>query len=338
MVKTKLFSKKASILVVTLWVLVLLTLFLTGLASRLRPQLNFASKMKRRVKAHYLARGGVEKAIIELSNDQKVGSEYLGSSWANDPGIFKEVPLGDGYITLSYFFDQGQEEETTLYGVMDEKSKININKVPTSIIQSLLENIGQLDTETAINISNAIKDWKDLDQAVSLGGAENQYYKGLDEPYECKNKDFEHIEELLLVKDMTKEIFSKIKETITIYGNGKVNINTAGFSVLNGLGLDSSFAKRIIEFRKGPDGQIGTEDDILFTSTSQIIDMGNLTTAESTQFSSLSSKGVLGVSSDTFCINSLGSLKKGEKAGQRISCVVKRIQGEELEILSWEQN
>jgi general secretion pathway protein K len=336
--KTKLFFKKASILIVTLWILVLLTLFLTGLASRLRPQLSFASKMKKRAKTYYLARGGIEKAIVDLSNSEDVGAEYLGAPWANDPEIFKEASLGDGYITLSYIFDQGQKDETILYGIMDESSKININKVPVSVIQSLLENIGQLDTEVAMDIANAIKDWKDLDQAASPGGAENKYYEGLDQPYESKDGEFECIEELLLVKGMTDEIFEKIKETITIYGSGKVNINTAGFSVLYGLGLDPDFAKKIIEFRKGDDGQVGTEDDVLLTSASQINNIGVLTTAESTQFSSLSSKGVLGVSSDIFRINSKGLLKKGENAGQKISCVIKRKQGKDSEILHWNQN
>lgn len=338
MTKIKLSSKKASILIVTLWILVLLTLFLTGLASRLRPQLSFASKMKKRAKTYYLARGGIEKAIVDLGNVEDVGSEYLGAAWANDPENFKEAPLGDGYITLSYIFDQGQKDETILYGIMDESSKININKVPISVIQSLLENIGQLDTEVAMDIANAIKDWRDIDQSVSLGGAENKYYKGLDQPHESKGGDFERREELLLVKGMTDEIFEKIKEAITIYGNGKVNINTAGFSVLYGLGLDPDFAKKIIELRKGDDGQVGTEDDVLLTATSQINNIELLTTAESTQFSSLSSKGVLGVSSDIFRINSKGLLKKGENIGQKISCVVKREQGKDLEILDWDQN
>ena len=42
----------------------------------------------------------------------------------------------------------------------------------------------------------------------------------------------ESLDELLLVNGMTKDIFERIKDYVTVWGSGMVNINTAGREVL----------------------------------------------------------------------------------------------------------
>jgi len=78
----------------------------------------------------------------------------------------------------------------------------------------------------------------------------------------CKNAPFEILEELLLVKGMTREIFEKVKEDVTVFGEGKININTVGKRVLYGLGLEEDCAKKVLSYREGTDGEEGTEDPV----------------------------------------------------------------------------
>ena len=65
---------------------------------------------------------------------------------------------------------------------------------------------------------------------------------------------------------MTQEIFDKVSMHLTVYGNGKVNLNTAGKYVLRALGMSDTLADKVIQFRRGNDSQEATADDNIFES------------------------------------------------------------------------
>jgi general secretion pathway protein K len=330
--------KKSSVLVLILWILSLLVLFSIGIGQNVRAHLNFVSHLKKRVKNYYIAKGGVEKAIAVIELDQDLTTDNFKKDWANNSELFEKVALDGGYLILSYNVDNGDGQTQTLYGVEDESSKININKVSKEILRSVFERVGELGHEEAINVAASIKDWRDADHLVSLGGAENDYYHGLKESYQCSNSEFELVEELLFVKGVTPEVFSKIKDIVTVYSQGKININTVGARVLYALGLNKDFAQRIIEYRKGNDGKDGTEDDNLFQTVSDIRGMKALFTEESTQLNSLISKNLFTVATNTFRINSIGKTRKEEGGSKRsITCVLKRQEDKQPEILYWRE-
>ena len=61
-------------------------------------------------------------------------------------------------------------------------------------------------------------DWRDKDNLHRLNGAEDDYYLSLPQPYKCKNGDFTSIEELLLVRGVTPEIFyGGLKDMVAVY-------------------------------------------------------------------------------------------------------------------------
>jgi len=69
-----------------------------------------------------------------------------------------------------------------------------------------------------------------------------------------------------LIKGVTRKLFDKIKDKLTIYGSGAVNINTADSTILQYLGLSPQLVDKINRFRKGIDGKEKTEDDNIFKS------------------------------------------------------------------------
>ncbi|MFA6129365.1 MAG: general secretion pathway protein GspK [Candidatus Omnitrophota bacterium] len=331
---------RASILIITLWVLGFLTILVVNLGFMVRTQLQFADHLQDRLKMYYLARAGIERAVVELYKDENKSYDSFNEPWANKEEFFKDFAFGGGFITLKYQTGSlAAQENITLYGAMDESSKIDINSLPLDILTILLERIGQIETEEAIDIARAIVDWRDIDIAVLPGGAEDEYYQGLSSPYKCKNGKFQILEELLLVKGMTPEIFSRIKGIITVYGTEKVNINTASFDCLYALGLSSSLCERIIKFRQGSDEICGTGDDFIFKSPSDLMSVGSLFTDEATQINTLISRNMLTVRSDIFRINSLGILRneKGDRS-REIICVLKRQEEKAPKILYWHEN
>jgi len=336
-------NKTASVLILTLWIVSFLTVFVVSLGYNVSGQLHLASHIQGRLKAYYLANAGIELAKTRFGMDETPKYTCLNEEWSNNEEFFKEVPFGDGHITVSYqlngeVFDDELAQESAVYGLMDESSRININKAPLQIIKNLIERTGEVDTEEISDIANAILDWRDRDVIVSPGGAENEYYEGLEEPYPCKDGDFQVAQELLLVKGMTPGIFLKIADIITVYGEGKVNINTANQRTFCALGLSSDLADRVVEFRRGEDGIDGTEDDYVFNTVAEIRNIGPLFTEEAMEINSIVSLNALTVQSNVFRINSTGRIEKSSYSLQRsIVSVIEILQKEGPKTLYWHE-
>jgi type II secretory pathway component PulK len=137
--------------------------------------------------------------------------------------------------------------------------------------------------QEANDLIDNICDWIDLDKEPQpSGGAEDEYYKSLAEPYDCKNGPMDSPEEILLVKGMKPEwyygteAYEGIGKFITAgtsaMGKGKININTASKEVMMSLapGITEDIAKKIIEcrpFKKVGDVQTCLSDNgILYAS------------------------------------------------------------------------
>ncbi|MCX5687605.1 MAG: type II secretion system protein GspK [Candidatus Omnitrophica bacterium] len=332
-------TKNGSILILTVWVLSFLTIFAIGIGSVVSSQLNLASYFKDRLTMYYLAKAGIERAIVELIMDKSKTYDTLNEDLTNNESFFKEIPLDMGYFSVSYHLKDKAGVDEVFYGAEDETSKININYAPVGALTSLLKTIGEIDEGGATDIANAIIDWRDEDIAVSPRGAEDDYYKSLSLPYKCKNGKFQILEELLLVKGMTPELFSKIKDLITVYGEGKTNINTASFSIFLALGLSNDFAERMIKFRQASDEKDGTIDDNIFKSVEDMRNIGPLFTEESLALNRLISYDICTVKSDVFRITSSGVLKKdeGRELSRTITCVLRRKDEDRPKILYWHE-
>lgn len=300
-----------------------------AIGAYVRPQIDLARRLIRRAEGHYLAFAGVQRAMLEVYKDSLGSYDAANDSWGNNNPAFANVLLGKGSFSLVRGQDgsfPSSAQDTPGYGLSDEEGKININKASLATLKGLFEIAAGLFGQDAEDVAAAIVDWRDEDSEPQENGAEDGYYSTLSPAYPCKNADFQAREELLLVKGINREIFDKIKEVITLYGEGAVNINSADKVVLRSLGLDDALVEKVIAFRKGPDGSEGTDDDNVFTAAGEIValldDYAGLSSQESDALSAVISSGPLSVVSDNFrgwCVAKLA----GKTAG-RIEFVVNR--------------
>lgn len=229
----KFVGRRGSVLVMTVWVLFFLAALAVAVGGLVSSNIKVAASIKNRVKAYYLARAGVEKAIAETKSDSNAW-DSINELWGSSEDLFHDVSMTEnsGSYSVYYVYVSPSGGAVTNYGMYDEERKININKAPVLLLKAMLENIAQADSMTASDIAAAIVDWRDTDDVVLTGGAENSYYAALSEPYPCHNGDFQSLHELLLVKGINPVLFAKIKPYVTLFGTGKININTADLMVL----------------------------------------------------------------------------------------------------------
>jgi general secretion pathway protein K len=231
-------------------------------------QLNYSSRseiyegvnMRDAIKITYVAKSGFYGGQA-LLNEDKNGFDTLNEDWA-------EAELMSA--ASGTYFDEGYFR----LNIVDEAGRIQVNKLVNGNaynhgIEDLL--LGfltlpefDLDEQEAADIVDAIKDWIDEDDEVTGFGAENIYYRSLETPYSCKNGPMDCIDELLMVKGITEDLFygtdekPGISKYLTVYGEGKININTAPILVLKALSdeITDEMASDMDEFRRNEENDL----------------------------------------------------------------------------------
>ncbi len=277
------------VLIIALWSLFFLGALALAIAAYVRPQLELAGRIKDSTSVHFLAEAGVKRAMAQINNGTTSAVDTLKEFNPSAQFDFTSQGLSDGEFN---------------YELVDEERKININTAPYNVLEKLFEIIAQLDPQQAGDIAAAILDWRESGENPRKNGAKSNYYQTLSPSYPCKDGPFEVLEEVLLVKGMTPDIFKSIKDEITIYGAGSVNINTADKFVLETLGISDTLADKIINFRNGNDGVPATADDNIFTDAGNIVNTlksdQKLTQDDVNQLADIVAEGLLCIRSDNF--------------------------------------
>ncbi len=85
--------------------------------------------------------------------------------------------------------------------------RFDVNKLKAATWNTILTCCGVERESERSAIINSVLDWCDSDNAHHAQGAENDYYHHLKPEYNCKNAPIEVLEELLLVKGITAELY-----------------------------------------------------------------------------------------------------------------------------------
>jgi len=290
-------ERSGSVLIIVLWSVFFLASMGVAINYYIRPHISTAGRLTRMVKTRHLAEAGVRRAILEIRYDINTSYDALNEPWASETDRLKSVALGDGGFTVEF---------------IDEERKININKAPYSVLENVIADIGDVNSQDAADIASAIIDWRDEDDDPGEGGAEGGYYSVLKYDYPSKNGDFEILEELLLVKGMTREIFDTIKDSITVHGAGAVNINTASPEVLGALEMEGELVAKIMHFRYSSEGGTPGEDSVfedVGNISARLNEEEAMTGPENSRILKLVGDGLLSVGSDNFGGTSEGYLE-----------------------------
>lgn len=333
-----LYAEQGSVLIAVLWSLFFLSALAVAIYAHIASQLNLVGRLRDRLHAHYAAEAGVKRAALEIQTDETQDLDALNDPWSDNEEVFKDIPLGqEGFFSVRYEVPEVSDGEKYRYGFMDEERRININTASGAILQRLFEAAGEAASQEAKDIADSMLDWIDEDDEPRENGAEEGYYANVQKGYSCPNAGFEALEELLLVKGVTVEIFDKVKGYLTVYGSGLVNVNTAGMVVLQAMGMSEGLAEKILDFRRGNDDEEGTLDDNVFesaeTAAGALNASGGLSQEELNELSGIVNAGLIGVQSDYFRGESYG-WRAGGDFTKRILFVVDR-QGH---IKYWHEN
>jgi general secretion pathway protein K len=257
-------------LFLVLWVLALLTVIVGEFCHAMRTEVNITRNFKEETEARYFALAGINRAVLELVRNDRIAPKSADAEaeegvetaprWRVNAEL-PPVPYGTGQFTVA---------------LGNEIGKINLNLADASLLKILLNGFDLPEEDIAV-IVDSIQDWRDEDNAHRLNGAEDDYYRSLPEPYECRDGDFESVEELLLVRGVTREIFfGGLRDRVTVFRDDdkksqlkkirkkqaaqSINVNAAPPEVLLALPqMTEELVSKIMEYRKAKDFSTSSE-------------------------------------------------------------------------------
>lgn len=243
------------IVIVVLCMVMMLSVLLLGFHYEARASLRSVDHFHRSEQALHCARAGLHIAMASFQDSPDRHTNKLYSSLLSGEKTFT---VGEGQCSVTISDEAGK---LNLNLLKDKSGKLNRTAIDQVLrLFDLLNQ--QKDTQPKINygLVPAIIDWIDSDdQVITLPfiryesrGAESSYYDQLNPPYACKNGLLETTEELLLVKGVTPEIYDRVSDYVTVYGDDKININYASTLVLQSLSeeMDAALAQFIVDRRK----------------------------------------------------------------------------------------
>ena len=221
-------------LVIVLWAGVLLSVIAASFAFSMRVETRLAGNLVERAQAAAIADAGIRRGILALLANPR------DPRWATDGRLY-ELPLDDGRMLIRLHSENG---------------KIDLNGAPEGLIQGLLRSLaasGELpDSGRAESIAAAILDWRDPDNRVREGGAEDRNYKGSGLPFGARDGAFLSVAELNLVLGVDADAYARLAPLMTVYSWApQVDPMTAPRQVLLAVpGLDASMVDPFLAARE----------------------------------------------------------------------------------------
>jgi general secretion pathway protein K len=243
-------ARRGSALLAVLWLSAALAAIAFAMSVTVRGETDRTATAVDDLRSYYLASAGVEKGSMELL-------------WSASYGIEKR-PIPKGSAFIDYDFPSGVAHVE----IIPETAKLNVNKIPVAELVKLLMALG-VDPDRAVEIAEAIFDWR---SAGAAGSPLDSYYLSLTPSFQPPHASLEEIEELLLVRGVTPDIFygtwapapaaagpaagrlvwhAGLIDCLTVYGTDdpRVDVNTAEPAVMAAVGVEPAAIQAIVEHR-----------------------------------------------------------------------------------------
>jgi general secretion pathway protein K len=245
---------RGSALLTVLWLSAALAAIAFSLASTVRGESERTSTAVDGARSYYLATGAIQRAILHM---------LWGPSYMNPDGRSRFWTAGSPVMNFS--FATGE----TLVEVIPEAARLNVNAVTPEDLFRLLGNLG-VEPARARAIALAIVDWRNP-AAPNQFSVFDQYYLSLHPTFYARHASFEEIEELLLVRGMTSDIYygtyenvpqgperaprlvprGGLSDCLSVFGStAAVDVNTAAPAVLATIGVPPDLVAAIVARRR----------------------------------------------------------------------------------------
>jgi type II secretory pathway component PulK len=182
--------RRGSIFITALALSVVLAGLLLVFAQEMRTEVIAASNRVSSLQADEIEQGAEQWVLAQIETNSSTPTDITDAT-------AEQLQLGNGYFWV--LRPDPARRDVWGNGISDESGKVNPNSLNGRNLMLKLPGMNEI-------IADSLADWVDGDDNARTNGAETSYYMSLEEPYRAKNARLETVEEMLLVKGMTKDL------------------------------------------------------------------------------------------------------------------------------------
>ncbi|RMD84753.1 MAG: hypothetical protein D6815_03490 [Candidatus Dadabacteria bacterium] len=209
-------------LVLVLWTFAVLSVLAGEFARAMRQEAESTRTFKEGTIARYAAIGAINEGLLAVltyngrldeelepaATEAQAADEELGFEKNDLEPILRLLEGRGEWVRTEVAFADDEEPVTVELRATSEDGKVPLNspQLDETVLRRIVRNLGY-DEQTAAIVSDSILDWRDEDDFHRENGAEDDYYESLPRPYQAKDDRFDALEELLLVRGVTRDMF-----------------------------------------------------------------------------------------------------------------------------------
>ncbi|HPG66196.1 MAG TPA: general secretion pathway protein GspK [Candidatus Hydrogenedentes bacterium] len=245
-------------LLLALLFIVLITAIVVEYAYETQVEASLVSNDDAHFEAHVAAKSAVARALSALAGDLIEVEEYVGGNFDSELDLWAMPapmePINNALMRYTVVDEFGKLNLNALIRYDEEGNRV-VNELLVETLHYLFDLRAQY-YNLELNPTDAILDWLDADLDPEEEGAEADYYSALEIPYPCRNGRMDSIEELLLIRGVTPELYfglaneaqeeedvppeeqlMPLTDLLTVHGDpgGLINVNTAQPELLEAL-------------------------------------------------------------------------------------------------------
>lgn len=227
--------QRGSALLTVLWLSAALAAIAFSIATTVRGETERTSTEVDSLRCYYLASGSIDRALLHIQWGEKYFKQPM-------PVLRFTYPSGEAIVE-----------------VIPETARLSINRASPEDLRSVILAVGATPEQAGL-ITRGILDWRTAAPGDSFTEFDN-HYLSLKPSFRARHASFEEIEELLLVRGMTPELFHGryirnnqgqlmpivgLKECLSVYGGvGGFDVNTTAGALMRGIGVSPAAVAQI---------------------------------------------------------------------------------------------
>ena len=243
-------SQRGGALLAVLWLSAGLAAVALSISSNVRSETDRVSSSAEGLRAAYLATGALDRAILWMQWGN------AGASVTNPDGSPRFWRPGVPRLTMA--FPSGD----AVVEVIPEAAKLNINTASADDLYRVVFTVSG-DPDRSTLIAQGILDWRTPAPGPTVF---DQYYFTLGPTFRARHASFEEIEELLLVRGMSPELFygnyttgtdgrlyarGGLRDCLSVWGsNGPFDVNTSSPALMEAMGMPADMVTAVVARRQ----------------------------------------------------------------------------------------
>src|ERR1700733_2225851 len=241
--------RRGAALLLVLWLTAALSAIAFTLANSVRGEIERSSTDADGLKAYYLAEGAIDRLLVYIESGPAFVAPDGKPLFERGRTHVLMLKSPTGLVRAEY---------------IPENSKLSVNFAPPGELRRLLVALGA-DPARAQAIVAGIVDWREGTPGGSFSELD-QFYMSLTPSFRARHASLEEIEELLLVRGVTPDLFygsytrdadgrliphNGLRDCLSVYGSlGALDVNSVAPEVMVAVGVAPETVAAIVALRK----------------------------------------------------------------------------------------